>query len=152
MGCDIYSFVEAKKLNKWELVDNWIDYRSYGLFGFLANVRNYSHIPSIDNPRGLPQDVSEAVEMEWKNGYDGHSCSHLTLKELLEFNYDQEFEDRRVTRRIGNIIDGAALAEPGEGQTMTIREFLGSGFFTNLEKLKEHGDPENVRVVFWFDN
>jgi hypothetical protein len=151
MGCDIHSFVEVKKLNKWELVDDWIDNRSYGWFGFLANVRNYSHVPSISNPKGLPQDISEGGAIEWDNEYDGHSCSYLTLKELLDFNYDQEFEDRRVTRQTGNFIDGSALAEPGEGETITIREFLGT-LLDHIHKLKEYGEPENVRVVFWFDN
>lgn len=106
MGCDIHMHVEYKDNNK----DQWIcgDYlhqscsdrvmpgytfeeffgdRNYSLFAILANVRNYGNTEYIDDPRGLPDDVSDFV----KNAYedwrlDAHSCSHLTLKELIDFH------------------------------------------------------------------
>lgn len=73
-------------------------------------------------------------------GCDGHSASWLSLKELLEFDYDQIFEDRR---------NGGYTCEPGKGELTTYKEFLGEGFFEDLEKLKNSGAD---RIVFWFDN
>lgn len=82
-----------------------------------------------------------------------HSFSWLSLKELLDFNYDQTFEDRRVTVQTGpRSWNGAGEAEPGGGEQTTFREFLGEAFFSQLEILKTYGEPENVRVVFGFDN
>lgn len=145
MGCDITAIVEARTPNGWRVVDdNWMDQRSYGVFGFLADVRNYSHVPPISEPRGLPDD-SEANN-DWYGGLDGYSASWLSLKELLEYDYDQVFWDRRVTKGTS----GAALAEEGEGRHLPIREFLGGFFFKEVERLKEYGEPEDVRVVFWF--
>lgn len=192
MGCDIHSFAEVKTNGKWLRLEepkfeNYGDekrtepfgWRSYSIFGFLADVRNYSHCKPISKPKGLPQD-SEYLNTKLDEpqnysyyGYDNgtaytnkgeiecdadyHSLSWLSLKELLDFDYEQTFWDRRISRTTimpngGKLIDGAALAEEGEGQTITYREHLGEGFFKDLDVLKTLGQPEDVRVVFWFDN
>lgn len=172
MGCDIHSFVEVKKDGKWQLPEppifvhdkigqmvygetnhnhpfNW---RSYGVFGFLADVRNYSMVPPIAERRGKPEDVSDYVKAEyWES--DDHSHSWLSLKELLDFDYEAKFENRRITKQTGpHCWDGAALSEEGEGKVTAFREFLGKPFFNDLETMSKIGDPENVRIVFWFDN
>jgi len=175
MGCDIHSFAEIqnKKTNKWEKVgdvfslddfnkkylkknkgENPFNWRSYSMFAFLANVRNYDHCESISRPKGLPDDLSEGVKQHyeyWK--YDAHSASYLTAKELLEFDYDKTFWNRRVTKQISNNHwSGATLAEEGEGVILTYRENLGNLFFVHLNELKELGEPDDVRIVIWFDN
>lgn len=71
MGCDIHSHVESQNENGswerviWEQQEEFdagpFDWRSYGLFGFLADVRNYSAVPPLADQRGLPEDVSEDV-------------------------------------------------------------------------------------------
>jgi hypothetical protein len=174
MGCDIHSYAEVQnEQGEWEQVtdffpfDKWerdwrkrkcgdspFDWRSYSLFGFLADVRNYSCCPPLDEPRGLPDDVSDAVrEAREAYGIDGHSDSWFLLRELLAFDYDQKFWNRRVTKQIGpNPWSGAALAEEGEGEVITYREHLGEAYFTQLDILRRLDDPEKVRVVFWFDN
>lgn len=169
MGCDIHSFAEVRKDGVWELVEDaifpydefdreWLkkDFssepirdRNYGLFGWLADVRNYSMVTPICEPKGLPRDVSDCVSLEsydWEP--DGHSHSWLSLKELLEVDYDVTFEDRRVTR--GS--NGAYIADVGEGTIVSLRDHLGNEFFSTLEVLKTLGSPEDVRLVFWFDN
>lgn len=169
MGCDIHSFAERKKETKWVLVtdvfplsnfdkgwykkekgDHPFDWRSYNMFGFLANVRNYSEVPTIAEPKhAIPEDASPEVKEAWADWEgDGHTATWLTVKQLLDFNYDQVFWDKRVMRDG----DGASTAEEGEGEHLTIREFLGELFFDHLEVLKSLGDPESVRIVFWFDN
>lgn len=173
MGCDIHSFAEVKHGDRWEKVgdvfaldkfgqkwhgkprtDSPFDWRSYGMFGFLADVRNYSHVPTIAAPKySLPPNVSEVVKEAYGEDCDWHTATWLTLRQLMEFDYDQIFWDRRVTKKTShNVWDGAALAEEGEGVKLPMREFLGERFFAEIETLKTLGNPDDVRIVFWFDN
>jgi hypothetical protein len=184
MGCDIHVHVEVRNptTGEWEegggrvFPDAWQDgelveepfgNRSYGMFGFFADVRNYSDIPLNFGPmpRGIPDDSpyskKNAVHQEYGFGgysydvmdhpWDGdyHSHSYLTLRELVEFDYDQQFEDRRATRDG----DGGCTSEPGGGTMTTYREFLKyNNFFEHIEILKTLGGLDDVRIVFWFDS
>lgn len=152
MGCDIHTYVECSKAGAWEWQGEEaspFDWRCYNLFGWLGDVRNYSEAPPIAPRRGLPADMSAALVQEWDEwSGDGHSASWVSVDELLAFDYGATFEDRRVT--IGN--DGGRTAEPGGGEMTTYREFLGSGFFTDLERLAVLNEQGPTRVVFWFDN
>ncbi len=148
MGCDIHPQAERRVDGKWQAIPGLkpFDDRCYGIFGFLADVRNYSAIPPIAPQRGLPEDADVSTEE-----YLGdHSYSWLSLDELLAFNYDQPVEDRRVMRQTGpNSWNGGCTAEPGGGEMTTYREFLGPKFFEDLDKLKAMGAE---RVVFGFDS
>jgi hypothetical protein len=122
MGCDIHLYVEKRKEEKWQIEDNFIaswpvgsdrksitpyDDRNYILFAWLANVRNGygtagcdtgDAIVPIDLPRGLPEDISVEVAGEadeW--GYDGHSHSYFTLKELIEA-YERDKDKIKIKR------------------------------------------------------
>lgn len=154
MGCDIHCFAERRGANDWECVSldrEPFDCRSYGMFGFLADVRNYSAVPPIAAPRGFPDDASGPIRAgyeEW--GVDAHTPSWLTLEELLAFDYDAEVEDRRYTKQEGpRFCNGGATCEPGNGEKMPWREFLGEWFMKELHRLKDAGVE---RIVFWFDN
>jgi hypothetical protein len=153
MGCDIHTFAERRTEDGWVVVDGWEPFRNrnYSVFGFLAGVRNYSEVPPIAQPRGLPADASDRVKRshdDW--GFDGHSASWLSIDELLAFDYEATMEDRRVNRQVGpNHWDGSCTCEAGEGRQMTYRAFLGVGFFRDLAMLFEAGVD---RIVFWFDN
>lgn len=196
MGCDIHTIAEIKTSKGWlplksdGRTSTWgtfyeeepeylspFNWRSYSMFGFLADVRNYSHCTPLSEPRGLPDD-SEHLNSPSPYSYDTspmsgelipenerktiksdlldggyHSHSFVTLSELLSFDYEQTFWDRRITKQTGpNSWNGASLAEEGEGKVITYREHLGEGFFKDLELLKSLGEPENIRVLFWFDN
>lgn len=177
MGADIHSFAEVRTTGKWvrvtePLFEDYDDkkttepfaWRSYAVFGFLADVRNYSCCKPICEPKGLPDD-SEYINRISPYGYGGtfkealqedyncHSFSWLTLNELLDFDYEQTFCDRRVSKQVSpRGWNNAALAEEGEGQIVTYREHLGNGFFKDIEVLKTLGSSEDVRIVFWFDN
>ena len=78
MGMDIHSYIEtfdgsAWQWNRGDLFDHgswpgfcksWEPFeRSYGLFGFLAGMRNHD-VPLIHPCRGLPDDVSPEVRAE----------------------------------------------------------------------------------------
>lgn len=109
----------------WSVIRNKRFYggRNYYLFGILAGVR-YDRIEPISNPRGVPNDISEAYKEQLKQWEgDAHSKSYLTLKELLDVDwskYDKEYI---------------------------------SDFLTTIERMKEiDPDPEKVRCLFFFDN
>lgn len=119
MGCDIHFYVEKKINGQWVSQDTWtredadesdsyltVPYgqayysgRNYDLFAILADVRNgrgFAGIKTgegftpIAEPKGVPEDASAEVKeivARWEG--DGHSHSHLTLKELLEFDWTQ---------------------------------------------------------------
>lgn len=116
MGCDIHDYVEVyenghwrklgkvfidrfeKEYNKKEVLsEHPYDNRNYALFGLLAGVRNQT-IPSIMVPRGVPEDASdEYLKIVEDYGCDGHSHSHFTLQELLDYPlYKFEFEREGV--------------------------------------------------------
>jgi hypothetical protein len=154
MGCDIHSHAERKtESGKWEAVPGLLPFssRSYGTFGFLADVRNYSGLTPIAPPRGFPADASGYVVAEYEGwGGDAHTPSWLSVEELTAFDYDAICEDRRVTRQVGpGHYDGGYTCDPGEGKQQTYRDFLGPWFFEDLQKLQAAGAE---RVVFWFDN
>ena len=162
MGCDIYSLVEVKdpSTGKWNKVgdiflevdstDKYTDdpfcWRSYGLYGFLANVRNYSECEPISEPKGVPENLSTEGQSLFQEGIDDHSHSWLTLQELLNFNYEKEFTDKRRKSQ-GGPYNGT---NDDECQ-VSYREFLGRFYFERLEILKALGKPEDVRLVFWFN-
>jgi hypothetical protein len=114
--------------------------RSYRLFGFFAGVRNYSGIKPISNARGLP----DWYDSNYLYDYYYHNHSWLSVKELVEFDYEEMTEDRRCT--VGN---GGCTCEVGQGEKMSYREFLGEHYFKELAALEECGC---THVVFWFDN
>jgi hypothetical protein len=152
MGCDIHSHSEKLDGGRWlHLDDDVFSDRNYGLFGWLADVRNYSALTPIAADRGFPADASaEAAKHydDWSG--DAHSASWVSVADLLAVDYDQAIEDRRTTKQLGpNSWTGGATCEPGEGQKQTLREFLGEGYFADLKRLQDAGAE---RVVFWFDN
>ena len=147
MGCDIHCYAEKLQDGQWVYLRGITSFhvRHYGIFAFLAGVRNYSAITPISPTRWLPEDVSDAVNEEHEIGAsDAHSASWLSVAELLAVDYDQQVEDRRCTR--GG--DGGCTCEPGQGELMTLREFLGPCFFASLKQLQDAGAD---RIVFWFD-
>lgn len=153
MGCDIHVYLEKFNGEAWEHIPHDFDCdgiqnRDYRVFGFLAGdgPRNYSGTIPIAKQRGLPVNLSRGVQIEadgWR--WDAHSYSWLTLSELTSFDYERMTEDRRCTQ--GN--DGGCTCDPGQGEEMTYRQFLGEHFFKAIEELRQLGAE---RIVFWFDN
>jgi hypothetical protein len=213
MGCDIHCFVEQKADDRWEQIgdflsdwyeegdkyfgeerfkysDSPIDCRNYSLFGVLAGVRR--DFTPIADPRGIPEDVSDSIGEDYKGwGCDAHTPSWLTVKELLDHDWDQLI-------RVGGLVDQSGFkeyikrGEPSiwcgnvfggdtkiisqdrmmvgikgliplpEGHTYycgiewtnKLSDYLGKFLKDTLPQLEKrcNGDPENFRIVFWFDN
>jgi hypothetical protein len=162
MGVNIHPYAEVKKEDKWIAVTarvfpltHWevqtkghthtsrpFKWRSYPLFGFLGNTCNYSASEYLSDKRGIPDDSPTKLQPGDPNyeGFYGHSW--VSLRELIEFDYNKGFEDRR---------SGMETVEPGKGKKILYKDFLGTHFFEHLETLKTLGDVDNVRIVFWFD-
>jgi len=162
MGCDIHVYLEkytsVNGENKWVNVDHWqlnpdfgshenereydlIPFywgRNYDLFSILAEVRG-SYDP-IDDPRGLPEDVTDATRKEFERwGQDAHTPSYYTLKELKDYLYNNS-EDDELTETLKRFV------EPMENR------FREEFWITNDDE-KRYTVKENAfRVVFWFDN
>lgn len=96
--------------------------RNHTLFSILGL---YGFEEPIDEPRGLPADVSEGVDAEWRrhddDGYALHTPSWYTLEELLTYNWPEEMIDDYFV-------------------------------VTVLERLRKIRPPRDVRIVFWFDS
>lgn len=180
-------------------------WRCYDLFAILANVRNGrgfagcltgAGFNSIVEPRGLPDDVSDVIKSESDSwGMDGHSHSWLTLKEILDYDWDQrttnygmlswnEYEHWVKTRTEdqpspmsysgdvwGRDIKKVSVEQfemweknpesrPQNPENyyaraswgISYRQAVGGRFWDYVEYLKTLGKPEDVRMVFWFDN
>ena len=100
MGCDIHTHAERKVGDRYEKIEGLepFDWRAYGMYGFLAGVRNYSDVTPIAPPRGIPADASAPVQSNYTSwGVDAHSASWLDVRELADFDYEQPMEDRRYT-------------------------------------------------------
>lgn len=147
MGCDIHLYVEQFVKGKWRSIDRWYydkdskrwaiywtdrfyRGRNYILFSILANVRNKDNdIDVLAFPKGVPPDVSPRVKSEIKwNEADGHSHSYFTLKELEQFDWEKEVNGH------------------------TYSQWVGSYFNNMITQLKERDEPQNIRLVFFFDN
>jgi hypothetical protein len=113
-------------------------------------VRNYSAVEPVSQPRGLPQGIEppssdfDGPDEEWLGEHD-HSW--LLLSELQAIDFDQVVEDRRTTGIVNGLRYGNLTAPVGEGVKMTLREFLGIEFFSELDRLEKAGAE---RIVFGF--
>ena len=130
--------------------------QNYGLFAFLADVRNYACIPVLSQPRGFPpaktRTYNEGLGSLWEFNrrtdwpeHEGNSCATWFLvSELLAYDYDTVFENRR---------NSDSRDEPvpvGCGDLTTVREYIGPKFFEDLEVMRQLGDPEKTRVIISF--
>ena len=153
MATEIFSRAERKFGDQWAAIPGlhpFFGWPSYRLFGFLANVRNYSAVEPISHPRGLPP----GIELP-SSDFDGpdeawlgeHDHSWLLLSELQAIDFDRIVEDRRTTGKVDGLRRGNLTAPVGEGVKMTLREFLGVEFFEELDRLEKAGAE---RIVFGF--
>ena len=106
--------------------------RCYSLFGILAGVRNTSNmmIGGGWGLKGMPDDASPQVQgMSDDWDVDGHSHNYFTVQELLDSDYNKMKKDELTTLGIDPYF-----------------------FNTTLPQLQKIGNPEDVRIIFWFDN
>lgn len=125
MGTDIHLFVEKRVNGKWLSCDKWTtdredyydgpyknvsykdryyDDRNYDVFAMLADVRNGSGFAGCDTgdgfnpiamPKGYPDDMSDEVR-EYVSQYTEHTPTWISLRELLEYDWNQVTNKRGV--------------------------------------------------------
>jgi hypothetical protein len=145
VGCDIHAYVEVQGDRGWQKVgavfdnpdyrpespsndwntprtDHPIRWRDYEMFAIFAGVRNRFGIVPIAEPRDLPPDVSLEVRRLSKK-FDDDGHSHSWLLLSEILGWEDAFCDW------DDYAWGAAI------QTM-----------------KTLGEPDRVRMVFWFDS
>lgn len=129
MGCDIHMHTEIRIDGRWahEGAGPYDD-RNYDLFWVLGeNTRSPGPNPPIASYRGIPEDASDFVRFEHEEwGGDAHSATWLTLAELQ-----------------------AWLAKHPNQVDIDDSSFWSKGmeYLSGLDAA-----PEDVRIVFWFDN
>jgi hypothetical protein len=161
MGCDIHAMIEKKaKHYVWVNCGDPEIGRDYELFAVIGNVRNGNGAPFIAKDRGLPIDCTDEFE-SWHSEYgsDAHSCSWVTLKEMKEFDLNQEYEDARLVLardENGNITEccgGTTMRHMGRiGKTKIFATFGSERWDALIKKMETFGGDEDVRLVFFFDN
>lgn len=151
--------------------------RNYELFAILADVRNPTgrtadnrSFETIVSPRGLPADLSAELRDYTKDG-DICSPSWLLLSEILQFDWYGKvmcheamvdacvahlFEEGKPfpfdrwpldieTSYAIYMLDGVTVR-----WTETYANSATKHFMEFLERLKQQGEPSQIRLVFWF--
>ena len=167
MGCDIHMYVEYRP--KSQVGRNWLcgdifhtidplrvpslkhmdlhGERNYDLFAVLADVRNYDNVEYIEDPRGIPNDCTEYVALEYERwDIDAHSASWFTLRELIEFKVEHDPRDRFGRDILKPLID---KLKKRADELDLIWDFEWGRENTAKVALER---AENIRIVFWFDN
>ena len=128
---------DGKFIAYWELRN-----RNYELFSALANVRGDGDGP---DPKGLPQDVSEYVDVEFQGwGMDAHSESWYSARDFV-----------RVYTNIGVEVDEEKPLSPyvvsliTDGGEDAVAKFLSEKASVYVP---EEESVDLYRFVFWFDN
>jgi len=150
MGCDIHHRVEYREPGgHWQVagvqvgerfhqLGNLTINRDYRIFQFLAGVRGSGMThgqPPLAEPKGKPDDLtleSEHMFDEWAS--DGHSHSWLTLRELQSRNFSE------------------TLKTPDGGDFRMCEVLPFQFYFDFIYTMAELGKPDDVRLVFCFDN
>lgn len=179
MGCDIHLYIEKKIDEKEWVYIGESDYngRDYELFGFMAGVRGSQQ---YFKQKGLPDDISSGVRKICVDyGSDGHSHSWLTLEELQSVDWesnkfmiqedgimaDDQWEKFQETVKAGK--PDYSLTYPhwgagGDPKTSSYHEW-GVPIIIEFKEFYEEVvkqlptycvgyKPDEIRIVFWFDN
>ncbi len=176
MGCTITIFAETRKSesSEWKKVgkiftehdgaqtDRPYRDRNSRLFALLADVRNeYDFSPIKRIAYQLPEDVSDGIFDVFVKQAGVYAIGCYTLRELIEFNWGFTFTNHGVISpkaieelAHGKIPDNYCSMSSQEGyEYREWQEKFESSFVTEtIPELKKLGSPENVRIVFWFDN
>ena len=182
IGADIHIHCEYKDEIGWHNCDNhvWNDItneyefedlywgRNYDLFGILAGVRS-SEYPQIDEPRGLPKDMSAKTKEyadEWEG--DAHSHSYITMRELLKWRDKYTRKWRKLKKKYGVVkcsdsYYGDYIIDDNDEVTfkeehhmldylISLLKLKMDNYFYCYEEEDFYNKGDDFRIVFWFDS
>lgn len=152
MGCDVHAFKEKlvddtwTDNNEWETHDEGTEYeykftesarisRNYLLFGTICRGVRFDNTLGFEE-KGLPTDVSSEIKESsdhWDT--DGHSHSWLRLDEIL--------------LKISSVNQLVVLNGAHQNEIQGVRELQ---VLIDCFTKEEQSQPEQHRLVFWFDN
>lgn len=170
MGCDIHLYVEHREAGEWRAVEpvgqpdywgrQWQVSRDYAAFGLLSGVRNYCEVTPIAEPRGIPEDISWTILRETLLGVLSNEA--YAIREGLGEDTDG-FCTLTQAKRWGDWFNGTRewIVHPDyhSHSWLTLSELHtvdwaeeAPEFAKLVARLAELGAPDDVRIVFWFDN
>lgn len=153
--------------------------RSYELFSFLADVRNYGGNPSFGFDRGFPEDADKHTAAEYASwGADAHTPGYATLAELKEHIGKVSKVNRKGFVHKSAVAKFKATGEPptswcqgvgGPGaeqyewlewqaEVHCFDELIAAlderkhEVFWMLRDKDDSSNDADIRIVFWFDN
>jgi hypothetical protein len=151
--------------------------RGYGLFGILAGVRARDMV-SLGKPRGIPPDASTEYRRLAERSTDWHSHSWWTVAELIAWpcwqmpaGFEKDMDDpvwrkqyalhmeagkrkaemTEEEKRAGSEAFGE-LVDRIPQRIWTAADYAGPFYRETIPRLLDLGAPEDVRIVFFFDN
>lgn len=173
MGTDIHTFVETKRNDEWVNLALWTkdfetgkfnkaliyDGRNYNLFGLLAGVRMMGVEP-ISEPRGIPEDMSAEVALEYGDGEYYHDPTWYDFTELEAYlkgrkamlNLLDEFKDAAKhveDEEIPFLLEGY---DELKSEIAILEDFL-QEIYRVLDAYRIwFPKPGQIRVTMWFDS
>lgn len=160
MGCYIHWYSETKRDGKWEfdykesfkIVEEEeygysypdaplfpVSEHDYTFFGLIADVRGVT--PWNIRAKGFPEDASEEMGIlfrHWEG--DAHTPSYLNV---------QEFHELDLKLQLAKV---EMLINPIKGFAPHHAQYLIDKLEQVLTHLDDEDNPEDRRLVFWFDN
>jgi len=128
----------------------------------------------ISLPKGLPADASIYIAKQYKkqntDPYSAHDCSWLLLKEILEYDWDRQ---ERISAYVSKehakafyetgTIPGSIDRKNKSNRILKLgyekiewgsnyAEIVGNFYSRIMPRLGEYGEPDEVRIVFWFSS
>ncbi len=184
MGTDLWMFAERLESGRWKAasvdeqgqpIELEATGRNYVLFDLLGGrfAGEYSQGLLIDAARGLPPDVSPAIQREaepfLRRASSGRSpamgapgpFSWLLVSESIEFDWTQTIEVRmEVDPSLATLFRDPSGPRPTWEWPAQASDGVEVGWLEPLsywtlepgdwDELRSYGAPSEVRVVFWF--
>lgn len=141
MGTDMHFRAQRLEAGQWidhdlDLPENALYFRDYATFAALADVRNTYGVPPIAPPRGLPEDMLTAGEVDPASvDESAHHTTWLTLTELLEYDWEGPAWQANI---------------PGIGRMLPLHERTRYFRTHHLRALQDLGPADQVRLVLTF--
>ena len=145
MGIDILTYAEKKVNNSWKFFMPEVNYSNTGycspldvggripaLFQILSKLYSDEYgedFKTISDNRGVPVDTCEEVRWYMEDLY---GCSYVTLKEIMDFNWDAESE------------------EYGRYRDIVSEEFFNIVVKHMQSALSDNVSEDDVRIVFGY--
>lgn len=160
MGTNIVIYLELFRDGKWvcKPYPMFNPEQDYDLFSVLAGVRRSGPRKRVDplvTNRGLPHDLSDSVKYDWLEWGDAmHDENYLTLAELREGA--KKIRVSNITPDTWVFPDEDKLLPWSFSTLLSDLECYASREYSTLRaqegKEKVVLQPDQIRIVFWFDN